>query len=263
MSTMLTPPRPSASATSATTPGRLGTETRSSCTAPPARSASSSRAAVLARAVVPGRDAVAVAARRAPRARRARRAIASSIALDQRVGVGEVDVAPDRGVGAGHARDVAEARAGRGQPLASSRAAPRRLGDEHVGEHVRQVRDGREQAVVRRRRRSRRAARRARRAAGAGARRACPRVARGRRQVPGRAVEQLGARVAHAVSAPARAIRRTASLFAVPGGPMTRRCSPATAARTTSSTSASRSTRPFEAVRNRVAEPSSGVDRHQ
>ena len=88
MSTMLTPRRPRASATSATTPGRLGTETRSSATSPPARLGLEQPAAVLARAVVPRRDGVAVAGgqRRAdtrsggPPCRRWRRTSASALA---------------------------------------------------------------------------------------------------------------------------------------------------------------------------------------
>jgi hypothetical protein len=44
------------------------------------------------------------------------------------------------------------------------------------------------------------------------------------------------------------AIRRTATLFAVPGGPITRKYSRATALSATSSTSGSRSTSPREAA---------------
>ena len=82
--------------------------------------------AVVARGVVPGRDAVAVAGgeRGAERGQPRERVVDR---VEQRVRVGEVDVAPDRGVRAGDARDVAEARAGRGQRLvllaAASRAA--------------------------------------------------------------------------------------------------------------------------------------------
>ena len=193
MSTMLTPPRPSASATSATTPGRFGTETRSSCTSPPARSASSSRRRSSRAPSFQRRRASPSPAgeRRADLAEPRDRVVDRA---DQRVGVGEVDVAPDRGVGAGDARDVAEARAGRRQPLALLRQRARGLGDEHVGEHVREVRDRRHQAVVRvgvERRRPRAEAGQqpvqalVERAAGA----------RRRRQVPGRAVEQVGAGV--------------------------------------------------------------------
>ena len=147
--------------------------------------------AVVARGVVPGADRGGVA----PGQRRADGAEPRHGVVDrgdQRVGVGEVDVAPDRGRGARDARGVAEARAGRGQPLGLERA--RGLGHEHVGEHVRQVRDRGHQAVV-----------------GLGVDRGRARAevgqqpveavvedalgARGRRQVPGRAVEQAGARV--------------------------------------------------------------------
>ena len=76
MSTMFTPARPSASAISAITPGRLGTEARSSCTGPPASPAPQQRVAVGARALVPvgHRGRVRRGERRAHRAAGARRA---------------------------------------------------------------------------------------------------------------------------------------------------------------------------------------------
>ena len=112
--------------------------------------------------------------------------------LHQRVGVGEVDVAPDRRRGAGDAGGVAEARAGRGQPLARASAAAawatRTLASTC----------GRcETVAITRswsRRRSQPGGRRGRRASGAGGRRARP-GARGRRQVPGGAVEEVRPRV--------------------------------------------------------------------
>ena len=66
-------------------------------------------------------------------------------------------------------------------PVAGSRSPPSAsvrggLRDEHVGEHVRQVRDGRKDRVVRVRDRSRRGARRGCAAAGRGARTAAPEV---------------------------------------------------------------------------------------
>ncbi len=65
-------------------------------------------------------------------------------------------------------------------PVAGIRSPPRcervgRLGDQHVGQHVRQMRDRREDPVVGLGRRSRRAGRRTRAAAGAAAHRARPR----------------------------------------------------------------------------------------
>ena len=56
MSAMLTPARPSSSASCATTPGRFGTDARSSNSGPPASCASSSRRRSARRRVVPGRD---------------------------------------------------------------------------------------------------------------------------------------------------------------------------------------------------------------
>ncbi len=67
---------------------------------------------------------------------------------------------------------------GRRQSLVAAGERPGRLGHEHVREHVRQVRDGRQDRGRGCRRRSRSAARRARAGAGAGARRGRPRCVR-------------------------------------------------------------------------------------
>ena len=100
-------------------------------------------------------------------------------------------------------RRVAEARAGRRQPLTVGERR-RGLRDEHVGEHVRQVRDGGEDPVVGRRRRSRSAARRVRRSSRCRRSYSTPDVARGRRQVPGRPSNRSArACSTPAVSAPA------------------------------------------------------------
>ena len=114
MSRMLTPAPPSASAISAITPGRLGTEARSSLHRAAGQARAEQRLAVGARALVPGGDGRRVA-RRKRRAHLAQRPGELVDAGDQRVAVGHVDVGPDRAVGAGHARGVAEARADRRQ----------------------------------------------------------------------------------------------------------------------------------------------------
>ena len=169
---MLIDALPSASATSATTPGRFGTETRSSVSSPPASSPSSSRR----RSSRAPSFQAAIASPSAPASDRAHGAQPPHGVVDrvdQRVRVGEVDVAPDRGVRAGHARDVAEARAGRGELLALLGAAPARP--------ARRARWRARAAGARRwracgracRRRAPRAARRGPTAAGAAARRAC------------------------------------------------------------------------------------------
>ena len=172
------------------TPGRLGTAARSSRTRarrPGRRSSSAWRLGRAARAARP--RATAPSPRRERVAGLARGAAsASSIAARQRVAVGQVDALPQRRVGARDARRVAEARPGRRQPLAAQR--PRRLADEDVGEHVRQVRDGGHQAVVRLGVDDRRAR------AEAGDRpvqalEQHPRARRGRRQVPGLVVEEV------------------------------------------------------------------------
>ena len=121
--------------------------------APP--SARPSRSFSSARALVPLAQRPRVAARRAARAR-CRRALDRAVdARDQLLAVGQVDVRPDRAVGAGDAGRVAEARPGRaaGEHRAHvlvrvAPSTPPRV-DEHVREHVRQVRDARHHAVVR------------------------------------------------------------------------------------------------------------------
>ena len=128
-------------------PAGSGTETRSSPTALTASSAPRSRRRSSRAPSFQAATASPSPAARAARTR-ARRATVSSIAAHERVGVGEVDVAPHRRVGAGHAGHVAEARPGGGQPLALLRQRARGLRDEHVGQHVRQVGDDGEHAVV-------------------------------------------------------------------------------------------------------------------
>ena len=176
MSTMLTDARPRASATSATTPGRLGTGTRSSTTSSPSRWASSRRRRSSPAASFQAATAAASPARRASRTA-ARRAIVSSSSVAERVGVGEVDVAPDRGRRPGDPGGVAEARARVRQALALGVQRARRLGDQDVGQHVREVTDRGHQACRACRRPAPAAARRARPAAGAAARSARRRCA--------------------------------------------------------------------------------------
>ena len=106
--------RPSARAISAITPGRLGTETRSSRRARVAGARAEQPSRLLTRRVDPGGDRGGVAHRELlarlghpPRELVDRR--------DQRVAIGHVDVGPDRAVGAGDAGGVAEARPDRRQ----------------------------------------------------------------------------------------------------------------------------------------------------
>ncbi len=103
--------------------------------------------ALLPGALVPGRHRVAVAGReRTADLGQAAHGVVDGV--HQRVGVGEVDVAPDRRVGPRHARGVAERGAGGREPLALVGEHARRARHEHVGQHVREVGDGREQRVV-------------------------------------------------------------------------------------------------------------------
>ena len=132
------PSRPSVRAMSAMTPGRFGTTARSSRDGAADEPGLEERLALARGLGLPGGERRAVARRRARRGPRRRRATVSSIACSERVAVGEVDVGPQRRVGAGDARRVAEARAGRRQPLAPEGAGG--LGDEDVGDDVRQVR---------------------------------------------------------------------------------------------------------------------------
>ena len=199
---MLTPASPSASASSATVPGRLATTTRSSRSGPPASSASSRP-----RRSSPAAACQAATASLSP-SRISSAACAQSRAggvdrLGDRLAVGREDVSPDRRVGAGDAGRVAEARADLGHPLGVARQLLGGLGREHVGEHVGQVADRRHQAVV-----------------GLGVDRLRPGAeigdhaleavveqtarALGGSQVPASALEQIGAGVVHAGSLGAR-----------------------------------------------------------
>ena len=120
MSEMLMPARPSVSAMSAMTPGRLGTATRSSPAAPPARARPRpARGGGSAACVLPGRRGR--RPRAAARGRASRRGDGAVERVGQRVAVGRVDAAPQRRVGAGDARGVAEARAGGRRALAAER----------------------------------------------------------------------------------------------------------------------------------------------
>ena len=106
------------------------------------------RLAAAARALVPGGDRIGVGAPQ--RLARLRQALGELVERgQQRVAVCEVDVRPDRAVGARHARAVAQARPHRGQAALLARAdGALGLRDEQVGQHVRQVRDAREQPVM-------------------------------------------------------------------------------------------------------------------
>ena len=113
------------------------------------------------------------------------------------VAVGEVDVGPDRAVGAGDAGRVAEARPGGAAAARRRRRSPCAGGlrDQHVGEHVRQVGDAGHAAG---RATSASIAAGGRRSAASDAVQALVEHAGGAgggRQVPGRPVEQVGAGV--------------------------------------------------------------------
>ena len=94
------------------------------------------------RRLVPGGD---VAAERGLGLLQARDGVVDRVG--QGVGVGAVDVGPDRRVGAGHPRHVAEARARCRQSVAADRG--RSVRDEDVREHVREMRHRRQHPVVR------------------------------------------------------------------------------------------------------------------
>jgi hypothetical protein len=128
MSEMLMPARPRVSAMSAMTPGRLGTATRSSLVAPGPSPASTSARRRSAACVLPARQ---VGPARSCVADRLELGDGAVEGIGQRVAVGRVDAAPQRRVGAGHARGVAEARAGGRRALAAQRVRAR--GDEDVG----------------------------------------------------------------------------------------------------------------------------------
>jgi hypothetical protein len=102
------------------------------------------RPPVVARAVVPARQVAAVEQRLDALQLGAERADL----LGDRDAVGRVDVAPDLGVRAGHAGHVAEARPDLAQRLAVVEQPPRGLRGEHVGEHVREVAEHRDEPIV-------------------------------------------------------------------------------------------------------------------
>ena len=203
MSVMLTPARPSSSASCAITPGRFGTDARSSNSGPPASCASSSRrrssAAPSFQLVDPrhvgGGERVADRGQARDRVVDPRR---------QRVAVGDVYVGPDRARRAGDAGRVAEARTGGGQRSwgGSDRSSVRAAWEtstfastcgrcETVASIVSWVSVDRGRTG-------------AEPGAGGAAARTGSRRGRGRRQVPGGAVEQVRARMPDAeVSAPA------------------------------------------------------------
>ena len=145
MSAMLMPACESVSATSAMTPGRLGTTTASSASSSPAVAASSASRPAAARSCqarrsLSGGQPVANVAQLADR----------GVELgDQRVAVGRVDTGPQLGVGARDACGVAEARADV-RPSAHGLVAQGDgcAADQQVGQRVRQVRDRRHHAVV-------------------------------------------------------------------------------------------------------------------
>ncbi len=137
------PARPSVSAMSAMTPGRLGTATRSSLRGPRPQPGLDQRAPPGGGPLLPARQVGAGAQLRADRLELGDGAVER---VGQRVAVGRVDAAPQAGVGAGDARRVAEARAGGRRALAAERVE--RLGHEDVGHDVRQVADGGHHAVV-------------------------------------------------------------------------------------------------------------------
>ena len=194
MSAMLTPSRPSASAISAITPGLFGTDARSSCTGPP-----TSRRRAAPRGRARARSFHSPSAARRPRASQradllqALEQLVDACRRGRRGWTGRC-----RSRCACWRRRRGSRRGSSARRRAGRSACPRAevsgggLLDERVGEHVRQVRDARHQAVVGDRRRSpwggapRLASRRCRRSYRTPAVRAA-----GRRQVPGRAVEQV------------------------------------------------------------------------
>ena len=148
MSSMLTPASPSASASSATVPGRLATTTRSSRSGPPPGSASSSRRRSSRGRRVPGGDRVAVAARgSAPPPRRAARRRRRPRRRRPR---GCWRRCRPRSPGWRRRRGSCRGSSGRPRACARSRgsAPPRPAPTSDVGDHVRQVADRRHQAVV-------------------------------------------------------------------------------------------------------------------
>ena len=194
MSTMLTPARPSASATSATTPGRFGTDDaqlvhrRRRRGRPPAARRRSSRAASFQAPTRRG-----VAGRPARRAPRRSRATASSIASTSASRVGEVDVGPDRGRWR-RRRASRRGSSARSRGSRSPSSAPAAWATSTLASTCGRC----ETAAIRRSCVSASIA--AGRAPSVGEQPVQALVehalgARGRRQVPGRAVEQVGPRV--------------------------------------------------------------------
>ena len=191
MSEMLMPRAPSASASSATTPGRFGTATRSSRTGAAGQPGLEQRAG--------GRRAAAScqAASRAPSPRSQRRADLAERG-DRVVDRGSParrgwrGRCPPTAPGWRPPRASRRGSSGRSRGSRSPSQRARGLGDEHVGQHVRQVRDGGHQrgrgssASIDGRPRAERGD-----AAGAGARAGRPRSRARRRQVPGRALEEV------------------------------------------------------------------------
>jgi hypothetical protein len=178
---------------SAMTPGRLGTDARSSWTSAPSRPAS--RSARRSPAAASFQRVTASASRAAALADLGQAGDGLIDLLGQRVAVGQVDVGPDRAVGPAHR--VASRNEGRSAGRSSPPSACGRLGDEHVGQDVREVRDAGHEPVV-----------------GLGVDRPGPPAERGdravqaleqdparprgRREVPDGPLEQVGAGVLHA-----------------------------------------------------------------
>ena len=144
---MLTPARPSASAISATVPGRFSTPIRSSRSSPPARSASSRRRrssrAARCQAATPSGSPERISSAASPQP------LGDGVDLaGDRLAVGGEDVAPDGRVRTGDPGRVAKARADLGKPLGLLGRGRRGLANEHVGDHVGDVADRRHQPVV-------------------------------------------------------------------------------------------------------------------
>ena len=150
-------------------------------------------AAVVAGAVVPGAHGTGIG--RTERARDLPEALDRGLHLvGDRGGVLHVDVGPDGGVGPGHTRGVAKARADARKRLVLAVHRARGLSDQHVRHDVRKVADCREQAVVgvgveRKRARAERQEQAVEALVEDAAR------ARARGQVPGGAQEEVGAGV--------------------------------------------------------------------
>ena len=194
MSSMLTPARPSASAISATVPGRFSTATRSSQSSPPTRSASSRRRRSSRAAPCQAATRSRVAGRGS--ARRPRGAARTTASTSRATASRLVAKMSPQIAGFAPATRVVSRKLGptSGRRSDSSAARRGRLLDEHVGDHVRQVADRRHQPVVGlgvdRLRAGAEVGDRPLQAVVEDAARAL-----GRRQVPARALEQVGAGV--------------------------------------------------------------------